>query len=79
MAAKAARRNAARIIASEGVAALLAVVVRSPGNGLRRLTLLLDGRRLATGRSASVQVTAADARNLTVARDTRRLPARKDE
>jgi len=79
MAAKAARRIAARIIATEGVAALLAAVIRSPGSGLRRLTVLLDGRRLSTGRSASVQVITVDARNLTVVRDIRRLPARKDD
>lgn len=50
-----------------------------PGNGLRRLTVVLGGRRLSTSRSVSVQVAAADERRLTVARDMHHLVAIKDD
>lgn len=78
-AAQVAARRVLQGLIADGIILLVQARIATPGNGLRSLTVLLDRRRLSNVRSTSVQVAAADARNLTVARDTRRLPARKDD
>ena len=72
-------RRALRALIADGIVFLVHARITAPGNGLRRLVALIDGRSIRAGRSAAPEHTERDQRCLVAPRDVRRLAALKDD